>query len=415
MGTLSPLVLVAIGLLVFLAHLFSAIYDRKMVPDVLMLMIIGLIIGPVLGIVLPETFDVLGPVFTSITLVVILFEGGTTLSFSMLKSSWKSTMNLTFASFFAMIAVIATIAVQVFDFSVLSAIMLGTILGGTASPVVIPLVRMLVVGEETKTALILESALTDVLCIVVALACAQAFESGRINVTLAVGSIISSFVLASMVGILGAMLWSRVLARIRHIQNSIFTTPAFVFVIYGVSELLGFSGAMAALAFGITLANVDLFRGFLARKILGGMGHKLNHTEIVFLSELTFLLKTFFFVYIGLSIVFDNMLSMLYGILLTIAIFLARLMVARFASPTTAKNYDKSIVAIMAPKGLTAAILAAIPMQAGMPEGEMIKNIVYSVVLFSIITTSALIYFNNRPGGLRKFYGVFFGKDKSGN
>ena len=149
------------------------------------------------------------------------------------------------------------------------------------------------------------------------------------------------------------------------------------------------------------------------RKILGGAGHKLNHTEIVFLSEITFLLKTFFFVYIGFSIIYDDLWSIFYGVLLTAALYVARLFVAKFASPRSANGFDKSIIAIMTPKGLAAAVLATIPAQVGMPEGDMIRNITYSVILFSIIVTSVLIFLNSKSGGLQNFFKRFFGKEKS--
>ena len=43
----TGLTIAILGFLVFAAHLFSEIFSRKRVPDVLLLMIIGLIIGPV--------------------------------------------------------------------------------------------------------------------------------------------------------------------------------------------------------------------------------------------------------------------------------------------------------------------------------------------------------------------------------
>ncbi|MCL1974384.1 MAG: cation:proton antiporter [Bacteroidetes bacterium] len=407
MNSSIPLALVAIGLLVFLAHLFAALYNKKMVPDVLLLMIVGLIIGPALGIVSPGDFGFLGPVFTSITLVVILFESGTTLSLSMLKSSWKSTLSLTVVGFLGAVLIITAIAFLLLGFTLSGAISLGAILGGTSSAVVIPLVKQLNIGENSRTSLILESAITDVLCIVVTLACVQSFQSGDVSVSPIFWSITLSFVLAILIGVTAALVWSRILELMRQIQNSIFTTPAFVFVVYGITELLGFNGAIAALAFGITLANIDLFPDFVVQKVLGSV-HKLNDTEIIFLREITFLLKTFFFVYIGLSIVFDDLKSILIGLIITGTLYLIRLFVAKIASPKGANSFDKGIIAIMTPKGLAAAVLATIPAQAGMPDGLMIKNITYSVVFFSILATSVLIFLNNRQGGLRRFYNAFF-------
>jgi Na+:H+ antiporter len=45
-----------VGLLIFLAHLFTGLFSRTKIPDVLLLMLIGLLIGPCLGIVNIENF-----------------------------------------------------------------------------------------------------------------------------------------------------------------------------------------------------------------------------------------------------------------------------------------------------------------------------------------------------------------------
>lgn len=305
---------------------------------------------------------------------------------------------------------IALISYLFMDFSVLASITLGAILGGTSSAVVIPIVGKLTIGDETKTVLILESALTDVFSIVLALACVQAFSSGSINIGATIGSVISSFVLATIIGIAGALLWSRILTKIRNIQNSIFTTPAFVFIIYGLSELLGFNGAIATLAFGISMANLEVFTGFFMRKIMGGEPHKLNRKELIFLKEIAFLLKTFFFVYIGISIIYDDITSLLIGASFTFILYIIRLFISKYFSPTSASIMDKSIISMISPKGLAAAVLATIPAMVGMPEGNIIKNIVYAVVFFSILLTSVLIIGNNKYEWLRKFYTAFFNK-----
>ncbi|MDV7389893.1 cation:proton antiporter, partial [Arthrospira platensis SPKY1] len=86
-----PLTVVSVGLLVFLAHVFAQIFSKKKIPDVLLLIIIGLIVGPVLQIISIDDFGAIGPVFTTITLVTILFEGGTELKFDALRNSIRGT------------------------------------------------------------------------------------------------------------------------------------------------------------------------------------------------------------------------------------------------------------------------------------------------------------------------------------
>ena len=263
------LTLVFLGLIVFSAHVFASLYNRKKIPDVLLLIIIGLILGPLFGWVSPSSLGMSGPVFVAVTLVVILFEGGTSLSFNVLQSAWKSTMNLTVSCFFLSMGLVALVS-WLFGLAPLSALTLGSILGGTSSAVVIPLMRMLDVSEESRTVLVLESAATDVLCIVFTLAFMDAMKIGHLQVGNVVGNILSSFILAGLLGFAGALVWSRIITSIRKLQNSIFTTPAFVFVIYGVTNFLGWSGAIAAMVFGITMANIDTIKNRLLLRIMGG-------------------------------------------------------------------------------------------------------------------------------------------------
>lgn len=404
----TALSIVFLGLLVFLSHFFSAIYTRRNIPDVLLLMIIGLILGPVLGWVSPDSFGVGGSVFVAVTLVVLLFESGTSLTLQVLQSSWKQTVTLSFVGFFVAMLLTAGVG-MLFGLDLLTALMLGAILGGTSSAVVIPLVKNLQLGEDTRTVLILESAGTDVLCIVFALAFLEGLKSGNVNVGGVVGSVLSSFVLAGLLGFAGAVLWSRLITSMRKLQNSIFTTPAFVFIIYGVAEILGYSGAIAALVFGISMANIDTIHNTLLLKIMGGKGHKLNKTEKIFFGEIVFLLKTVFFVYIGISMEFNDIRSLIAGLVITFVLFGGRIVLTRFVMPKSAPIFDKTITSIMVPKGLAAAVLAGIPLAEGIPGGEFIKNTTYAVVLFSILWVSLMILLVDKWPAMRRFYFLLYG------
>lgn len=401
----SALTILIVGAIVFLSHWFSGIFEKKGIPDVLLLMFVGLLFGPILGVVHAEDFGVAGPMFTSITLVVILFEGGLGLKLQELKNSIKGSMALTVINFFATLLIVGLIAYFFFDLDLLVALTLGAILGGTSSAVVIPMVRLLKIKEESRTILVLESALSDVLCIVFALALIEANKSGNLQVGLIIGKILSSFTFAAFVGIAGAIGWSILLNRIRTIQNSIFTTPAFVFIVYGVAELLGYSGAISALLFGITLVNIEHFNFTFLKKYIAHEPIALNQTERVFFSEIVFLLKTFFFVYIGLSIRLDSFTALMLGLILSVVIFASRIPIVRFSIKSPLPVFDKTIMAAMVPKGLAAAVLAGIPMQQGMLGGELVRNITYAVVLISIVMASVLIPLISTNNKFASIYG----------
>jgi cell volume regulation protein A len=380
-----------VGVLVFLAHLFTGIFSRTRIPDVILLIIIGICVGPVLGLASPDLFGAIGPIFTTITLIIILFESGLAMRLNMLRSALGGAMILAPLSFFMTMAIVAGFAIWLADLEVLPAFILGAIVGSTSEAVVIPLLRQLRIKEETRTLLSVESSVNDVLSIVITMALIEAYVLGEFEIAKVSGDLISSFLVALVFGIIGALIWSVLLNRIRAIKNTIFTTPAFVFVIYGIVETLGFSGAIAALAFGITIGNIETIRIPIFKTLSVKESVGLNETEKIFFSEVAFLLKTFFFIYLGISLELISNWLIIVGLILTAVAFVLRLPAVKWSIRKSLEPRDVSVMAVMIPKGLAAVVLATIPVQQGIVGGEVIKHITYGVVLISIVMTSFLV------------------------
>ena len=249
-----------VGILIFVAHLFEKVFEKTKIPDVLFLILLGVFIGPILKILDVNDFGIVGPIFTTVALVVILFQGGTKFKLTTLKKSFGGGFGLSFVSFFLTALTTFLVTLVFTDLDLISSLAMGTIVGGTSSVIVIPLVRQLKMKEETQMILSLESALSDVFVIVVALALFDAYVLGDFNIAFIGGSFISTFLMAAFIGLVAGVLWSILLNKVRQIEDSIFTTPAFVLVVYGLAELLGYSGAIAALSFGITLGNGEALK-----------------------------------------------------------------------------------------------------------------------------------------------------------
>ena len=402
------LTIAIIGLLIFTAHLFSEIFSRKRIPDVLFLIIIGLLIGPVFHWISPESLGNAGSLFSGITLVTILFESGTQLRFAALKDSFEGALKLTALNF-----VLSAIAVWLVGWLVLKidpviSMILGCVLGGTASAVVIPIVRQLKMSEKPAIMLILEAAIGNVFSIVLALALMQAIKSKHLEFGAILGNIFSSFILATVMGLFGAIFWALILDRIRNIKYSILTTPAFVFIIYGINEWMGFSGAIAALAFGIGLANIDAIYNAWLKKFIKKVPVNLNETERSLFSELVLLLKTFFFIYVGISIKLNHWQPIVIGMGISVLLFIIRIPAVRFAVSKKEGIPDKELAFMSAlnPKGLTAAVLATQAL-IYIPDFEIamfVRNIVFSVILFTIVINSILIPLIDRERGIYRFY-----------
>jgi cell volume regulation protein A len=390
------LIIAVVGIIIFLAHLFTGLFNRIMVPDVLFLIVLGIVLGPVLGILPPSLFIEIGPIFATITLIIILLECGFTLKLSTLRTAVPGAMALALVIFPLTMAIITGLALWLTDLELLPALILGAIIGSTSEAIVIPLVRQLKIREESQVLLSVESTVTAVLSIIFALTFIDTYQLGEFQVLDVTGSLIASFLVAIGLGVAGAFIWSLFLNRIRHVKNTMFTTAACVFVIFGVVELLGFNGPIAALAFGITLGNLKPMPFPFFKKGLRLESGGLTEVEKAFFGEIAFLLKTFFFIYLGISLEMISTELMILAAVFTVIIFLLRLVAVRLTVGGTAPAKDASFIAVMAPRGLTAIVLVAIVCQQEILGGELIKSLTYGIVLFSVVLTSLLVLLSDK-------------------
>lgn len=401
--------IISVGLLVFLSHLFAALFVRTRVPDVLPLVLLGVLAGPGLKVVSAEALGQFGSIFTTIALVMILFESGLGLHFLHVHASLLKGLRLTVVSYILAVVAVWLIAVPLLKLSFLEAIILGSILGATAPAIVIPLSRQLRIDESTRTILLLETSIGEALCIVVTLGFLQVVKYEELEPGLLIGRLISSFLLATAIGVFFAFLWSSILKRIRQLRHSMFLTPAFVFILFGLTELLGYSGALAALAFGIALGNAHLLKIPLFDQKTFLRPVKLKEIEKAFFAEAVFLLKTFFFFYIGLAIKLHDVTLVASGLILTIVLFAVRIPAVRIAFSADLRKFDASILSIMIPKGMAAAVLVNLPLLLKLTNGYVIQEVVFSVIFISIIATSILSFCIERNIFLPPYEFVFSG------
>ena len=391
-----------LGLLIFCAHLFNAWFSRRRIPDVLLLMLIGILVGPVLGFVTPANLDEIGPVLASLTLLFILFDSGIDMKLDMVRRYWSGVVQVTFFSFVVSMATVTLVAYFLVDLELKASMMLGAMVAGTAAAIVIPLVRRMRVSVKTRVTLTLESAISGVLCIVIALAFIEGYKLGNVSIGSMLGRVFASILMALVIGTVGGIVWSSFMDRIRKLQNSMFLTPAFVFVIYGVAELLGYSGAIATLSFGLVLGNPEYFEMSFLKKLRLNDMTPLEDNEKSFFKEFVFILKTYFFVYIGICIPFSNPLALAYGLVIAAALFVVRFALIAIVGRKNTPE-DRLTVSIMIPKGLVSAVLASMPEQVNVaagydiiPGAEIVKHITYSVIFCSIIICSLLVLLTSK-------------------
>lgn len=414
MGTAH--IILSLGLLIVIAHLCEVIFRKTRIPSVLILMLIGLLIGPVFHIVEPGSFGKTGEVFTTVTLVCILFGSGAGLSIETIRDSLGKASLLTVLNFLGMLLICIPVGKLMLGLDWLHSLYLGAAVGGTSSAIVIPMVNQLKPGPRAGTMLLLESTLSDVLCLAVALSLMSVIESGTVDVWRAVLDMLVSVAFAAVVGFLLGRLWLVALKRyLVKMQNPIFTSFALAFIIYGLCELVGLNGGLAVLSYGISLGNSGSSESF-RRRLHPDEELDIDQKDKDFFSEVIFVMQTYFFVYIGLNLQLDNIWHIAVGAIIAALALAYRHFSARVAGGPALDRRDRRLLSTLGPKGLVAAVLATIPLQHALETGDVphfygkgveavsdlvlygttVRDVAYAVVLISIVACSLLVIFGEK-------------------
>ena len=107
-----------------------------------------------------------------------------------------------------------------------------------------------------------------------------------------------------------------------------------------------------------------------------------------------------------MSIRLSEYAHIIMGIIFIVVMFIVRIPSILLFCRNGYSSRDKRIMSILNPKGLVSAVLASLPLQLAVTEeqirtGEVIQNIGYASVMFSIIIFSLLIFlvekFDKKP------------------
>ncbi len=361
----------AIGSIIFIGFFGNTIFNKFRIPDVLLLIALGMIIGPeILGTRFDlVTYNVIADidrfkdVFLSAALVIILFDGGLSLDLKTVAASMKFSVLLAVSNFILLALAVGASLHFIMGIDFLVALTLGSIVGGTTGAVVIPIARKMRIRERTKTMLIMESVLTDVLVIVATLSLISVIKLDEFSIWAVARELFVKFLVGGIAGFAAGAGWLFVLERLKTQPLSYMITVAALFIVAALVELAPVSscGAVAALAFGLALGN----RKFVKKRLTSLSLTTLSDEHIhYFHSEITFFVRTFFFVYLGLSFRFSTFTAehLVVGTFVVGLTVLSRKLTANLASRVgeLGESEEMAVFALM-PRGLAAAVLATLP------------------------------------------------------
>jgi len=352
-----------LGGLLVLAFGANRLFRWTRIPDVVVLMATGVVIGPVLGWARADQFKDVTHAFGTLALILILFEGGLDLNIRETISHFPGgllfgVLVYALTMYGAGRVVSASLGIGLRD-----GLLTGAVIGCTSSTIVLPVLQQWKAEKSVKIILLLESTLGDILGVLTVGFLIESRHAG--------GSVVGDFLTGffSQVAIsLGAALliglaWSRLLPYLSEQQFWQVLTFSMVLLLYAGTERLGGSGLLAVLGFGLALSNLTRGRPWLVPSLFQiSQGGAETHEQILnFHSELSFLVRTFFFVLIGVVVNLAGLRPiwlLLLGV--TGAIYLARWVSIQLCRWTWrgVGAFGREKILWMLPRGLITIVLA---------------------------------------------------------
>ncbi len=379
----APVILLAAGVIIFLGVAGEAFFKRTGIPEIAFLMVLGVIIGPVLGIIQPEVVIEIVPYFSALALIIIMFDGGLNLDLRNMVKTAHFAIILAILSYVISVVIVTIFAHFGLGWEWLESILLGTIVGGSSSVIVFGLVRNFQVSEETRTMLSFESAITDILATVIAFILFEAVLTSQFNVDLLGETIGRAIAVGVILGLGVGIPWMYVTTKLANAQHGYMLTLGILFVLFFMANSFGESGALTALVFGLMLGNKDRLSRILKFKL-----PKIEPDDSMH-NQLTFLVRAFFFVFVGLLASFGRLEYIVFGVIATIAIYVGRILVTKVSLTRRFSKLDKKVTEVMIPRGLAAAVLATLPLTfVDFPHAEAYPQIVFFIIMASVIITT---------------------------
>jgi cell volume regulation protein A len=379
------LILLAIAVLLFLSVLSSKISDRLSIPALLVFLAIGIMAGSegIGGIFFDNALWAKGLGIAALSF--ILFSGALESDRDSLRTILRDGIALSTLGVLITAAIVGVFAVYVLHFSPVEGLVLGAIISATDAAAVFSILRAKNIGlrGQLKPLLEFESGSNDPMAVFLTVLLIQIAQSETYSAGQALLFFAEQFCVGAAAGLFLGKFAVFVFNRVRLDNEGLYPvlSLALVLLIYGFAELLGGNGFLAVYLAGWQLAGA----AFLHKKNL-----------VRFHEGVAWLMQIVMFLALGL-LVFPSQLVHVAGAGLATAavlMFVAR-PVGVFASLMFAKMSlrEKLLVSWVGLRGAAPIVLATFPLLAGIPKADVIFNLVFFVVVVSVLIQGVSIPF----------------------
>ncbi len=376
------------GLILAVGTVTGFVALKLKVPDIALFLIVGMAIGPaLLGLINIKSDSALYQIILLFGASYILFDGGASLRFEVLKRVWITIVVLATAGVLITAAITSLAAHAILGVPWIVALLLGAAIASTDPATLVPIFRQVKIRDRVAQTVMSESAFNDATGAIVTLGLlAIAKGSGDFSIAASLFDLLKQAVIGIAVGAALGYLAALLIAHERWAvlaEYAPVVTLVAVIGAYFAADGMQASGFMAVFVFGIMIGNKDSF-GF---KMLPLEAQKLDE----FVMTSAFIMRLFIFLLLGAQVDFRLMGQYWFGGIIVVAIFM---LVARPATvflcalPDRRANWTFNEMLFMCwtrETGVIPAALAGLLLGMKAPGAEVIAAITFIAVLMTIL------------------------------
>ena len=416
---MSPSIAIGIfGIIIVIGFIGEILFEYTKIPSILFLMAAGLLLGPIYHIFNQSVFLSFAPYLSTLVLVLIMFQGGIELDFlTVFKSSYLSMILIIIGLLLSIILVGGAFYVTG-GVDLMQSLMLGVIVSCSSSTVIMPLLPNIDATEKSKTVIAIESTFNDAFAIIILIVLIEIAKnsSASFNVGGIALQTLYSFAISALVAVVAGIIWYSLLKFLTNTKFAYSVTFAAMLVIVLIMHYIHGNGAIAILVFGIMMGNEDLLTklklNFFKMSIKNSVIKKFNH-------EFSFLIRTVFFVFLGVVVELTDVgvefFIRLFVIILLIIIsrYIAVSSIFKLqnikknpvqASDRTSVSTDsiedvkkeKFFMLSMIGRALATAIMAYMPLNAGIPGTSKFPEYAFTVIIATNVLLTFGVWYGSR-------------------
>lgn len=385
---LAKHILLVFGIILLSGTLSGLVAQKIKVPDVVVFLLAGMLLGPgVSGLVDIKADSALNQLILIFGSCYILFDGGASLRFKVLKEVWITILVISTAGILITGLITSVAAYYLLGVPFIVALLLGATIASTDPATLVPVFRQVKIKDRVAQTVMSESAFNDAMgAIATFTVLAVAMGKGGFSWQGALLNLAQQAVLGIVAGGVLGYLAAFLIAHKRYNFLAEYAPAVTLMAVIGAymgADGLQASGFMAVFVFGIMLGNKASF-GF---NMEAGEKEKFDD----FVVTTAFIMRMFIFILLGAQVNFALMQQYLGTGLLVVAVFMlvARpLTVFLCAWPDRRARWSLNELLFMCwtrETGVIPGALAGMLVGLKAPGAEIIASVTFIAILTTIL------------------------------